>query len=494
MIARLSFTPTRRPSMFLLSLVFILVASSKVLFAAVYVVDRLDDEPSAFQCTGALNDCSLRGAINAANVTIEADEITLPGGVFYISISGQYEDDNATGDLDVVTDITFKGQGSDTTIIDGSALDRVFHIQGIGITVKLEDITVRNGREEFFGAGVYQTGGSLTISNCEIKGNDAFGITSFGGGVCSTSSLTISGSRVYENDAGTGGGLCILSGNLTASFIVVSNNSARHGAGVHAKSSLGSITYSSIANNDANSEGGGIYIDNSPLEIKNVTVYGNGAGEFGGGLFQFFDQPVGTATIINSTFSANKADGSGGGLHISQGKIDLSFVTITNNRTDADKDGTGNGGGIYKNLEPTAVLKIKNSIVAGNIDESTWGQVHPNCSGHLQSLNGNIFGDVTGTSGYSSGDKIDIDPKLSPIGDNGGPTLTHALDPTSEAVDFCADCTSVAADYIPKDQRDEPRPPYKLKICDSGSFEVQGIIVIPSSPVLTGALFLLLNQ
>ena len=45
---------------------------------ATFVVDRTDDDATATACTAAPNDCSLRGAIIAANALAGSDAITLP--------------------------------------------------------------------------------------------------------------------------------------------------------------------------------------------------------------------------------------------------------------------------------------------------------------------------------------------------------------------------------------------------------------------------------
>jgi len=102
---------------------FIIIIASFFWFPAVpvssatLVVDRLDDDPSLTACTAASNDCSLRGAIAAANATLEKDDIVMPAGTFYLTINGIDEDANARGDLDVTSDIAFMGEGLAVTIV-----------------------------------------------------------------------------------------------------------------------------------------------------------------------------------------------------------------------------------------------------------------------------------------------------------------------------------------------------------------------------------------
>ena len=51
-------------------------------FGAIYDVDRTDDDATATACTSAPNDCSLRGAIIAANANPGPDTINLPARTY----------------------------------------------------------------------------------------------------------------------------------------------------------------------------------------------------------------------------------------------------------------------------------------------------------------------------------------------------------------------------------------------------------------------------
>ncbi|HEX2196375.1 MAG TPA: CSLREA domain-containing protein, partial [Actinomycetota bacterium] len=61
---------------------------------------------------GACNaDCSLREAVVAANASAGADTITVPAGTYTMTIAGSGEDAGATGDLDVVGELSIEGAG-----------------------------------------------------------------------------------------------------------------------------------------------------------------------------------------------------------------------------------------------------------------------------------------------------------------------------------------------------------------------------------------------
>jgi hypothetical protein len=121
-------------------------------WGAVYDVDRTDDTAAATACTAAANDCSLRGAIIAANANPGADTINLPAGTYALSILGAGEDNAATGDLDIRDDLTILGAGAATTTVDGSGIDRVFHSDPAGtgtITVSIQLAGPRRSRSRW---------------------------------------------------------------------------------------------------------------------------------------------------------------------------------------------------------------------------------------------------------------------------------------------------------------------------------------------------------
>ncbi|NBC17018.1 MAG: hypothetical protein GVY18_06840, partial [Bacteroidetes bacterium] len=70
---------------------------------------------------GADGVTSLREAICAAN-NDSPRTVTLPAGTYVLSIPGTEEDGNATGDLDILDDLTLTGAGARTTTIDATGI------------------------------------------------------------------------------------------------------------------------------------------------------------------------------------------------------------------------------------------------------------------------------------------------------------------------------------------------------------------------------------
>src|SRR6478735_11963545 len=108
--------------------------------------------------------CSLREAVRSANSDAAqftgagecpagnlADTIVLPAGTFTLSIAG---DDAlaASGDLDILGEVTIVGAGVGATIVDGGGIDRVFEIQG-GVAATLQGLTITGGKAPDGGDG-----------------------------------------------------------------------------------------------------------------------------------------------------------------------------------------------------------------------------------------------------------------------------------------------------------------------------------------------------
>ncbi|MCZ7685059.1 MAG: CSLREA domain-containing protein [Sandaracinaceae bacterium] len=124
-------------------------------------------------------DCSLREAIAAANGDVAVDACTAGSGAdtievgatnFVLSRTGSGEDANATGDLDVATEITITGTG----FVDGAASDRVLHVAATGI-LTITGLTIRNGLAVEENGGGILNEGTLTLDGVTLIGNVSLG-------------------------------------------------------------------------------------------------------------------------------------------------------------------------------------------------------------------------------------------------------------------------------------------------------------------------------
>ena len=404
-----------------LRVAFILIGISALLwsrpvFAATITVNTTADELNSD------GDCSLREAVRAANLNMAVDActagqaapgvidtITIPAGTYTLASPGADEDAGETGDLDVTEPVDMTGASAATTIIDGNALDRVIEI--FDIEVNISQMTVRNGANAD-GAGINVGTGSVTLTRCIVTSNHGFS----GGGIRS---------------------------NIAFLF----------------------LTDTTVSNNSATGDGGGIW-NGGGLSIDRSTISGNSALGSGGGIFA--ERAPGVQS--NSTISGNSAAGHGGGMFVRTAFPSLRNMTITNNATTT---GLGNGGGLASMGGP--VGHAHHTIIAGNTDVG--GQAS-DCSGSLMVENYNILGNSTGCSLLITGvDNVigtglsPIDPKLKPLANNGGPTLTHALLGDSPALD----AITLGGCLSAEDQRGFSRPRDGngdfIALCDIGAVE-----------------------
>jgi CSLREA domain-containing protein len=133
-------------------------------------VDAIDVNPGDGLCATATAVCSLRAAIQETNARAGDDTITLPAGVYTLTIAGAGEEAAAAGDLEITSNLTIQGVGN--PVIDGNGtilFDRVFHITG-PFVVSIVGVDVRGGRAELSaGGGIFVAGAAaLTLTNTSV--------------------------------------------------------------------------------------------------------------------------------------------------------------------------------------------------------------------------------------------------------------------------------------------------------------------------------------
>jgi hypothetical protein len=412
---------------------------------------------SAGPAAGETEACSLRAAIMEANALGGPTRhvIHLPAGLYQLTrrhssgFAGLEEDDrqlanvegamhhDALNDLDIGVDLEILGAGENRTIVAGFAIDRVFHVlnrtlgePGAPRFVRFADLTIRGGRSLQRGSGVFiERVREAFFEDVTIEDNRGTAFfelngevfASMGGGIFSQAyDLFLTRCTLRNNFATVGGGLSVAAGWATIRDTTFDGNEARSpGSGapgvVGASSGLG----------------GGIAMHDSPasptfLVMTGSTLTGNSATN-GGGLGAW-----GGVSVVNSTFSGNSASFGGGAAYIrtplSARLSHFEFTTIVGNTA-------RDGGGIFREIFVTSPthqsrFSIARSIVADN----TGG----NCA--LPAL---VPRSISGGNNLESGDTCgftattdlrNTPPQIGPLGDNGGPTATHALSRFSPAI------------------------------------------------------------
>jgi predicted outer membrane repeat protein len=277
--------------------------------------------------------------------------------------------------------------------------------------------------------------------------------------------MTLTGGYVTST-SGYDGGAILNNGNLTLNSVVIVDNHSDFDAGGIKSSGVLHIADSSFLQNTA-ALGGAIYTDanfTEGLVIERTLLFDNDANSGGALYIDGNDEDVGTATILNCTFSGNTATTGVGGAFRTGSEAPLVRIinsTITQNQSQSS------GGGIYKHSASN--ITLHNTIVAGNVSVTTTTE---NISGTMNSASSyNLIG-VGGAGGLTNtqGNQVNVaDPGLDALADNGGPTKTHALLSTSPAKNLGSD--AVVDDYeLSTDQRGEGFA-RKIGVVDIGAFE-----------------------
>ena len=456
------------------------VVSQPVLAATFLVdspVDKVDASPGDGKCATDVGTCTLRAAIQEANLQ-NGVTITLNPGTYVLTIP---PNDTlplaATGDLDLYGEVTISGGGADKTIVDGGGVDRVFNAQ-VASRVTISDVTIRNGQAQpgADGGGVANYG-NLTLENVTVSANrtrsDAtLSADAPGGGIFNAATLQLRNCTIIGNSAADVGGGIHNKGIMTVLQSTIADNSAQtdRGGGI-GNFNKATVILSTIRGNRAVGSGGGVE-NGGQLTITHSTLNGN-SGEFGGGIHN-----VGGLDMTDSTITGNTARQTGGGIQNEysttalNGAVQLNNITIASNLAGEKVRGTLSGAGIA-NKKP-ATVKVANSIVAGN---RAVGGKAPDCLGKLLSAGYNLVQSDDGCKirGTMTGNVVGKDPKLSPLAKNGGPTETMALLAGSPAIDGGNPAKPGSGNGACEltDQRGTPRPVDGAgqPICDIGAFE-----------------------
>ena len=182
--------------------------------------------------------------------------------------------------------LTIQGPGANLLSVSGNNASGVFTL--LGGSAYLSGLTVTGGRA-VYGAGLYNVGGTVTLSDCTVSGNSA---SNDGGGILNVDgTATLTNCTVSDDSASTyGGGLFMVRGTTTLTNCTVSGNSTTrrwpdqflrygHADQLHGQRQL-------------RQRGCGLNNSRGTATLTNCTVSGNSADEAGGGLYNGRHSPA----------------------------------------------------------------------------------------------------------------------------------------------------------------------------------------------------------
>jgi hypothetical protein len=409
----------------------VLLVSASAAAASTITVTTTGDPAGSGDCLTTDASCSLRQAIIAENGTSAGGDTIVLGDARYSLTQGT--------DIIATKSFELQGAGVASTTIDGAEnrstgpfnpSARILRVDS-GATLVIQGVTFTGGFDEQDencssgcnainangGGDLFNNGGNVTLNRVAFTDNFS-SATTLGGAVSNGSgTLMMTDVSFTHNAAGAGGGLFTRSGTVSGNGVTFSGNATTC------------------------CEGGAAYLLGGTVTLVNTTIASSGG----------FD---GAGAIAN------------GGAHLT-----LDNDTLADNGSDVQTD-------------RYATTTVENTILATGSGGSACV-----ASGRPDSLNdqttasaitndlGNNIAQDNSCGLAASGDKADVDPRLVPLFDNGGPTLTEALLAGSPALGDPA-----TSDCPPTDQRGVA---HGNGTCDIGAFEAI-INDAPTTPT-TGA-------
>ncbi|HRX82201.1 MAG TPA: hypothetical protein P5307_24210, partial [Pirellulaceae bacterium] len=348
----------------------------------VFTVDTLTDSIDAdladFMCRDAAGNCSLRAAIQQANV-MEGEQTVVfeEAGVYMLTITNEGENiDSAKGDLDIQDDLTIIGHGADQTTINAAKTDRAFEIGTVRVNISRVTITGGDPGPGRDGGGIYNNG-NLLLHQSTVVGNSA----ERGGGIYSDwrgevpGILTLLETHVDENVATEtrGGGVYARDLRVIIQNSSFAGNSSKHAGGaINIFDGELFVTGTTFSQNRTDSgvpsirsQGGAIYSDSPRSEITTSSFTGNSATS-GGAIFT-----NGTLRVLESRFNSNSAPDFAGAIYANR---DVELLEIQQSEF-LGNTSRGDGGAIRSYADE---VTIRDSLFSDNESENAGGAIQFN--------------------------------------------------------------------------------------------------------------------
>jgi len=414
----------------------------------------------------AIDAADVGGAVIAQGTCIGVFRIAKDLSLFgFFSVTLQSNSGSST--VSIAGDVTVTVENAVVTS-SGSSGRGVEAYGGADVTLRHVEIRDHDSAPvgtSALGGGLALGGDStMLIEDGWIHGNDSYAV---GGGIRNGGAMTIRNTTIEGNRSGVGlGGGAIFNGEgatLSVSNSLIDGNSDNFREGAVHNRGTATIVDTTISGNTAGLRNVGSLTLLRSTVVDNIAGY---QGKEGGGLQ---NDAGAVAWVTSSTIAGNGAT-VGGGIH-NAGTLHLTASTVSDNIAYSQNVGSWppDAGGLWND----GVVELESSIVSGN-DVYSWGD----CGGStpLHSHGGNVLNADCQLDGPPTGVVFASDPKLAPVGQNGGNTATMALLAGSPASD-AGHCMAAT------DQRGVTRP--QGAACDAGAYENRAPQT-PAAPALSG--------
>jgi hypothetical protein len=246
------------------------------LFTVDFNGDSVDADFGDGVCRDSQGRCSLRAAIEQANVDANSPDVII------FNLPNPSVVDLTLGELAITSRVSIVGPGArrltvQRSFAQGTPEFRIFHLMS-GSGGLITGITIANGRVtgSLYGGGVYvEQNSNLSLTSAEVRNNFAH----FGGGVANAGFVDVIRSLITGNRG---------------------NNNAGAIYNVHNTSPILRIMNSTITGNSANAHGA--ISNEGRLVLVNSTVTHNSADEVTSGIASY---PAGTVHVLNTIIGSD---------------------------------------------------------------------------------------------------------------------------------------------------------------------------------------------
>lgn len=225
------------------------------------------------------------------------------------------------------------------------------------------NLGLEGGGAFLFGGSIEVSGGGFTANEATTTDESTWGSGSGGGGLWTSSTGAVAGTRIAENHSGyNGGGVYFYRGRPTLQDSDIADNTCdEDGAGAYFNISQGQIVGNTFSGNAAADDAGGLRFFYGGSVVEGNTFIGNSANDDGGGAKFSHSEHV----FRNNVMEDNVAGDAGGGLELDNDSSHVEGSTFRNNRA-------YRGAGLH-NWRTETTFTIETSVFEGNVASDCGG-------------------------------------------------------------------------------------------------------------------------